>query len=524
MVGLYDEAISVYGAERVLNGDVPYRDFWTIYPPGQFYTLATLFKIFGPSILVERIYDTVLRSLICILVFLTAVRLASPGWGLVVWLVVAVWLKYLGNYAYPNIPAMLFSLLSLYFLLGFFCKERSNIRLFVAGIFVGVAGLFRHDSGLYLFLSEVLVVFPFAFFFLLPKNGEEGLLRRLVKLTPYACVYLFGAAFPILPVAVYFLSTVPVQTIIDDLIIFPLKVFPSVRSVPFPAPLPDGFALSRGEASLFQYLAQLSERWIFYFSLSVLLATCVFFALGRCRSLQEGNKGPLVSSWNWETVLLLVFGLVSLNNLRVRPDLAHLLPSFVLAAVLSAGLGLKLFTKASVRKGLLLLGAFLTIGLLLVNPFYRWLTPELPGTYGALTLNHNLERARGAGVYPNQAEAVRFVQGISFPWERIFVGNDRHDSIYTNDIMFYFLSGLPSVTKYHELFPGLATSLAVQTEIVGELKKNNVRHIVRLSPFPHFKNREVTNEPVPVSVLDDFITQNYQPVQRFGLWSVWERK
>ncbi|MCK4236762.1 MAG: hypothetical protein KAX38_06560 [Candidatus Krumholzibacteria bacterium] len=30
---IYDEGLGVYGAARVLNGEIPYRDFWTLYAP-----------------------------------------------------------------------------------------------------------------------------------------------------------------------------------------------------------------------------------------------------------------------------------------------------------------------------------------------------------------------------------------------------------------------------------------------------------------------------------------------------------
>ena len=54
-LGLYDEGIRLVGAQRVLNGEVPYRDFYTIYGPGQFYWPALLFKVFGVEIISTRI-------------------------------------------------------------------------------------------------------------------------------------------------------------------------------------------------------------------------------------------------------------------------------------------------------------------------------------------------------------------------------------------------------------------------------------------------------------------------------------
>lgn len=58
----YDEGLILVGATRVLSDDIPYRDFYSIYGPGQFYVLAALFKVFGPSVLVERLWDFLVRS------------------------------------------------------------------------------------------------------------------------------------------------------------------------------------------------------------------------------------------------------------------------------------------------------------------------------------------------------------------------------------------------------------------------------------------------------------------------------
>jgi hypothetical protein len=54
-VSIYDEGIILTGARRVAQGALPHRDFYANYGPGQFFTLAAIFKLFGPSIFVERI-------------------------------------------------------------------------------------------------------------------------------------------------------------------------------------------------------------------------------------------------------------------------------------------------------------------------------------------------------------------------------------------------------------------------------------------------------------------------------------
>src|SRR5574342_677733 len=54
-LNVYDEGVRLYGAQRVLAGDLPYHDFFAYYGPGQFYWPAVLFKLFGERILVARL-------------------------------------------------------------------------------------------------------------------------------------------------------------------------------------------------------------------------------------------------------------------------------------------------------------------------------------------------------------------------------------------------------------------------------------------------------------------------------------
>src|SRR5258708_3713909 len=49
-----DEGIVLTGAERILCGEVPYRDFFSFYTPGSFYLIAFLFRVFGDSFAVAR--------------------------------------------------------------------------------------------------------------------------------------------------------------------------------------------------------------------------------------------------------------------------------------------------------------------------------------------------------------------------------------------------------------------------------------------------------------------------------------
>src|SRR5216683_394039 len=49
-----DEGILLQGAQRILDGQVPYRDFFSFYTPGSFYFVAAVFKVFGDAFVVAR--------------------------------------------------------------------------------------------------------------------------------------------------------------------------------------------------------------------------------------------------------------------------------------------------------------------------------------------------------------------------------------------------------------------------------------------------------------------------------------
>ena len=91
-LGLFDEGFELTAAMRILRGEVPYRDFWFLYAPGEPYMLAGLFSVFGQSVMTARVLDTALRALLALAVWAAARRLAPRGAALVAWLVVTLWL------------------------------------------------------------------------------------------------------------------------------------------------------------------------------------------------------------------------------------------------------------------------------------------------------------------------------------------------------------------------------------------------------------------------------------------------
>ena len=119
---------AVAGALVILDGGVPYRDFWTMYAPGQFYAVAALFGLFGRELFVQAIAVCLVRAAAAVSFHLLLCRLGASRWsalGLSIVFVLMFWrtAPELTDYA----PALLCLLLALNRIVAYF--ERDLVRV-----------------------------------------------------------------------------------------------------------------------------------------------------------------------------------------------------------------------------------------------------------------------------------------------------------------------------------------------------------------------------------------------------------
>jgi hypothetical protein len=157
----HDEGALGQSAERVLQGEIPHRDFDEIYTGGLSYLNAEAFRLFGTRITSPRymLYGFFLAWVPS--VYYIASRFASPVVAGIVTLISVAW-------ATPNYAAAMPSWYNLYFAsFGVasvlrYTEARSKLWLFLAGICGGVSFLFK-VSGLF-FVAGV------SLYFLLPEE------------------------------------------------------------------------------------------------------------------------------------------------------------------------------------------------------------------------------------------------------------------------------------------------------------------------------------------------------------------
>ena len=364
-INVYDEGLALVGGMRVLHGDVPMRDFWAIYPPGQAYALAALFGAFGENVMVERVYDTVVRILLAFTIYLLTVRLLwSWRWALAPYLVAAVLLAAATFYGYAVYPALLFSFGAL--LLGFRYLDTGKRRwLAGAGVLLGVTAFFRIDLGFYAAVAAGVLLLLSR---LLPPGGETRWGQRLRGLLG-DLLAAFGPAA--LLVAVFYGvlgSMAGYDQMVQNLLVFPATTFRAVRQLPYPAILPD-WSIWAGEGSADSRLDRmLSDYLRFYLPLLVYGVAAALLVWRGVRAVRGRAQFARTDSM---AAALLVLGLGLFMQALSRYDEIHVLPAALAAVVLIAWL-LRQIPNADWRKPYVAIPA---AALLLVSAVLYFLAP-----------------------------------------------------------------------------------------------------------------------------------------------------
>jgi len=157
-LGLSVIGYSVAPAERVLAGEVPYRDFLFNYTPGVLFVNALLMKAFGVTLMVTRLGLLAFKLLTLMALFHVARRLTS-AWGALI--PVALTLCWLGHRqifnVYPDQYLILFALLGLVLMLNFTWGANAWWAA-LSGMAIGIALIFKHNVGLYLFTAGAVAM------------------------------------------------------------------------------------------------------------------------------------------------------------------------------------------------------------------------------------------------------------------------------------------------------------------------------------------------------------------------------
>jgi hypothetical protein len=494
---IYDEGLILTGAMRVANGEIPHRDFYANYGPAQFYVVALLFKLFGPSAMAERLWDFAIKAAIASLSFAAVRSCCRPAAAFVAYVACLIWLGTFGSPGFPLFPAILFSLAATLLVTPSGGKQPQPARILLAGGCVGLTALFRYDVGglMGAALMALLIV----------AAARRG--NRFWR-TPASPPWLFaaGALAVFGPVALaYLLAGGPIGAFIHD-VFYASTYYPQMRSLPFPslaalwnAPtesmvyLPPA-VVAMAFASLASGRNGRSLGWI----IAAFAVLCVALYLkGWVRMSALHTSGAII------------FALMLLPMLWTHARGASMRRAVVVACAALAAVPTFFALKATVRAAegnLAFVADFLLRGAASCNdPAY-------------------LRPVACLQIGEARAAVIRFVVEHVAKDERLFAGTTRHDKIFVNDNLMYFAAQRLPATHWHHYDPGLQTRADIQNAMVAELERQAVRYVILSPEWDNVMEPNASALSSGVTVLDDYIRLHYEKVEQYGPISVLARR
>jgi hypothetical protein len=474
-IGPHDEGLMLQAGSRIANGQWPYRDFWTNYPPGQPLLLAVLQLVFGPSLLAWRVLRIATNAIVALLAFRLAYRRAGQPLALLAWLAVA------GAMAFPTGPGPNPTAIALA-LASILLAEKQPV---LGGGLAGLAAVFRIEIGIAAALGAMLTVAP----------GKRHRTLLSAVLVAVACFAPFVIAAP--------------GAIAHDL--FGFYGIQNLQRLPFPL----GFDGPLRPSKLIEFYMPA----ILVTSFAVWAAALGVRAAAAARSRAALRAGigttPRPSQPGARALELAPLAVVGLTYLFGRTDEFHLIPLSVVLAVMLAA-------EAALARGALRVVLIVALTVITLHGLDRQAGQILhPPAMAAVP------GPAGDGVQTDVVDAralaalQRKVNDLTRPGEPIFVADPRHDLVHVGDPLLYVLLDRPNPTRYDVMQPGLVTTASVQREIIGSLERSRTRVVIRwLDPRALAVEHNGSDRSSHVFLLDRYLAEHFRPVARYGVYQV----
>ena len=462
-----DEGFNFNSMLRILHGEVPYRDFFTLLFPGNFYFGAVLLSIFGVKITVLHVYSAVMGALFPALVFFMLERftrrivVAAGGWLFA--LSLGLNLQPLQtSYSWSAMTWGAISMLSLVF----YVEQKSRKWAYAAGVFLFLSLFFKQTIGLYFGGAYLVLVLFYA--------RCKWLTRA--DIWAFSVRMLTGVAVPL----AIWLGVIAAQGSLHDMwldtFVIPLTDFQNVRLPPPSIEELQGLFRHFDVGQLFPYL--------FYLETCVLAAAVILLVVDLIRRRR-------VDMW---FVTSLLFAMAAyLHNferasfLKVRT----VLPLVVVVLFLMLWRGWN-----SGRKGWRGLVGCIAVVLVFFAGTAVDLGEKRMATYTTpLPLAEDVRvQAETAAKYKQLVQAVERVVPVG---ERIFV--------YPMNPSLYALLDCPNPTRYDLIIPANYTRDGIR-EIERDLEEKQVKYLIFDENFDFDGRKFLQYE----QELDQYIHERYR--------------
>jgi hypothetical protein len=457
-----EEGFMLVFPELVLKGEIPNRDFLHLYGPGSLWALAGAFKVFGVSLITERVFGLLQQMAVVFGVY----ALARP-WGrrlavCCAWISAVILIPF-GLTALAWVGAVGLGVIALACGLaarGAEVPRRGGALAITAGLCFGLALLFRLDLVLATALAVAALVWGMA-----PRRRNALFLGLAVGVAPYAV----------------HVATAGPRNVWDGMVIDPVFHLRGGRRLPVPPPWGhlDGFLQRAGALDQLSWplpsLRTAHELFLWFFCLIATVAFLLYVAWIATRAQPSSRRA--------RTLLVVALFSVGLMPQAVqRVDSAHFawvgcVPIAFLPVALTEAVR-RMAPRVSYARAALASGAVVVAIVLFVIPEFtaRRYADYVAQTFDVHRTAHRIEHDGRVFYYgkKDRADAANAVIAAaaraSRPGDRLVVGTgDLRKTPYSDAYLYYMLPELRPGTYYIEMDPGVAN--ATDSRLADEIAK-----------------------------------------------------
>ena len=477
-----DEGIILQGAQRILDGQVLYRDFFSFFTPGSYYLLALVFRVFGDSYLVAHTALAFLGAAFSPITYLLARRVCSRQASLLVTGLMTITALPLRFVVMHNWDSTLWACLALYCAVRLL--ESPSVQwAFAAASFVSLTVLFEQSKG-----AGLLLGLGTGFLIIIFGSQQSKLFTR-----DRLIAIVLGLAWPFFVTVVYFASRHALTTMLASWF-WPLQHYSGANRVPY------GYDNMAWEARhkifdagspglrLFTILVFSALSWVPFLPIFG-IALLIRLTFRRWRRISIGPE------WAYYVLVSATISGLLLSIIIARSDYFHFMylqPIFFLAlAWLLDGRSIRnqFFTRIAPVVGFCLSMSLLALAAQLL--------------FQARADNSVVTR-RGAVTMQTKDTVIEYVQAHVAPGEQIL--------IYPYQSTYYYLTQTYSPTRFDFYQPGMHTDRQLQ-EMLAEFSAHPTRAVLYQPAFADHMHEAWPNTPPSAFARDamaDTIMREYR--------------
>ena len=477
-----DEGIVLEGAQRILRGQVLYRDFFSFYTPGSYYFAAILFKIFGNSIIVARSLLAFVGGAFSVIAYLLARRVCSRWSSILAVVLMTLTTLPFRFLVLHNWDSTLWACLALYCAVRW--QETAGWNwAFATGSLLSITFLFEQSKGAGLVLGISLGILAISLL-----GPRQNLFTR-AQLSAMAV----GLFWPFTVTLIYFGIMHTLLLMLADWL-WPLQHYSAANHVPYGY---QNWSDNAREILFGSCPWSLRTIKILVISPCFLVPALPLLALGflvYC-VVQMRHRASKESHFAYYALINASIGGLLLSVIIVRADIVHFMylePVFclVLAWILDA--------RDIPGRIIKSIGPLLTVCITIA-----FIALAMPLLLKAGAPRNEAVTRHGTITTPETDGVIDYVQA------HVPVGNTMF--VYPYLPLYYYLSGTLNPTRYEYFQPGMNTRQQAE-EIITQLASQHVRTVLF---EPSFTDKIPTSWPAtPISAIvsdpvADYILREY---------------